>query len=46
MLKLCFEVKTTSALPTLGLLRQKRLKAAQFVVDQKTQARTAENPES
>jgi hypothetical protein len=40
MLKLCFEVNATSALPTLSLpLRQKRLKAAQSVVGQKAQAR-------
>jgi hypothetical protein len=47
MLKLCFEMSVTSALPTLGLpLRQKRLKMAQSVVGQKAQARAAEHPES
>ena len=47
MLKLCFEVSATSALPTLGLLlRRKRLKVAQSIVGQKAQAKVAEHPES
>jgi hypothetical protein len=47
MLKVCFEVNATSALPALSLsLRQKRLKATQSVVDQKAQTRAAEHPEA